>query len=55
MGRNGGLVEVSGQAKGGFSLPLGHTQWCCVLSRQKKCTQTTGLIETAIGSNLAPN
>ena len=23
---------VGGQAKDGFSLPLGYGQWCCVLS-----------------------
>ena len=23
---------VGGQAEGRFSLPLGHRQWCCVLS-----------------------
>ena len=37
-----GVVGVGGQAEGGFSLPLGHRQWCCVLSRRQGCTQTTG-------------
>ena len=26
-----GMVEVGGKAEGGFFLPLGHRQWCCVL------------------------
>ena len=27
------VVGVGGQAEGRFSLPLGHIQWCCALSR----------------------
>ena len=34
-------VGVGGQAKVGPFLLLGHTQWCCVPSRQQECTQTT--------------
>ena len=36
-----GVVGAGGQAKGGHSLPLGHRQWCCALSRRQGCTQTT--------------
>ena len=50
-----GVVGVGGQAEGGPALLLGHRQWCCVLSRQQECNQTTEWIEMAIGSSLAHN
>ena len=31
----GGMVGMDGQVKGRPSLPLGHRQWCCALSRQQ--------------------
>ena len=33
---------AGGQAEGGPSSLLGHRRWCCALSRQQGCTQTTG-------------
>ena len=46
---------MGGQAEGGLSLPLGHRQWCCVISRCQRCTQSTGEIETDIVSSLELN
>ena len=45
MGGGNGVVLVSGQAKGGPSLPLGHRWWCCVPSRQQECTYTNHRID----------
>ena len=43
---------VGGQVEGRFSLPLGHQQWCCPLSKWQICAQPIGWVKMNIVSSL---